>query len=50
MENTKSPGRGDARRDDQAADDMTSSDDASLTEYDKTIADSFPSSDPPATP
>ena len=27
-----------------------SSDDTDLTEYDKTLADSFPSSDPPAQP
>ena len=38
----------DAEEDD--ADTITSSDDPSLSEYDKTMADSFPASDPPAQP
>ncbi|MBD5633852.1 MAG: hypothetical protein IAI49_05180 [Candidatus Eremiobacteraeota bacterium] len=32
------------------ADRTPAADDPSLTEYDKTLADSFPSSDPPAQP
>ncbi len=35
---------------DEEADRVPAPDDPSLTEYDKTLADSFPSSDPPAMP
>ncbi len=40
------------RNDDDATDPdaVRAPDDPSLTEYDKTIADSFPASDPPALP
>ncbi len=37
-------------QDERPADANPSSNDEGLTEYDKTLADSFPSSDPPAQP
>jgi hypothetical protein len=35
---------------DLSPDDVTSTDDPTLSEYDKEMADSFPASDPPAQP
>ena len=46
MNDTSQPG---ATPDDDP-DNVPDADDPSLTEYDKTLADSFPSSDPPAMP
>ncbi|MDQ2857656.1 MAG: hypothetical protein M3R53_03260 [Candidatus Eremiobacteraeota bacterium] len=50
MEHRKPTGPDDVAREDESPDETTSRDDASLSDYDKTIADSFPSSDPPAMP